>query len=368
MPGARAMTEFDILIVGPYPPPLGGISAHVQRLARAILARGLTTAVINHFQAQSGDPLVVGELRRNPWRYWRALRSVQARVVHYHHSRWSTLLATAFALRRCSARTVATVHGHELEPFLRSRIPGVARVTRRALRAFDVLIAVSAEIEPSLRSLGRPVKMIPAYLPAHDDQARLSEETEAFLRRGSNLLVAAYRLVADARGRTIYGLETAIGSFASTAAIRPELQLAIFVASQPRSHHERDRLRSLIQAVKDDDIRCRIGVFWGEPLTPAFPFTAIYLRPTLTDGDAVSIREALAAGIPVLASDVVRRPSGVVTLGSEISGWREAILQVLERRPPGEGAASDIDPAEELMTIYEALGCAQRPVARVAIS
>ncbi|MBV9000642.1 MAG: glycosyltransferase family 4 protein [Solirubrobacterales bacterium] len=362
------MAEFDVLLVGPYPPPRGGISAHVQRLSRTILARGLTTAVINHFQTQTRDPLVVGELRRNPWRYWRALRSVQARVVHYHHSRWSTLLATAFALRRCSASTIVTVHGQELEPFLRSRIPGVAWVTRRALRAFDVLIAVSVEIEPSLRSLGRPVKMIPAYLPDHDDQARLSEETEAFLRQGTNLVVAAHRLVADGRGRTIYGLETAIGSFASAAAIRPRLHLAIFVASGPRSRHEGERLWSLIKSVNDDDIRRRIGVFWGEPLTPAFPFTAIYLRPTLTDGDAVSIREALAAGIPVVASDVVRRPPGAVTVDSDISHWREAILQSLECRQPTAGAASDADPAEELMTIYEALGCAPRPLAQPAIS
>jgi glycogen synthase len=351
------MAELDVLLVGPYPPPYGGISAHVQRLARSIQAAGRTVGVLNHFQGQEADPLVVGELRRNPWRYWWALRPARARVVHYHHSRWSTLLATAFALRHSGTRSAATIHGRELEPFLLSRIPGVASITRAALRSFDVLIAVSVEIESSLRAVPRPVKMIPAYLPAYDEQAQLSPGAMAFLDRGINLVVAAYRLTTDDHGRTIYGLETAVDAFASIAAAQPELQLAVFVATAPGSHRERELLASLIGAVADEQVRARIGVFLGEPLAPAFPRTAVYLRPTLTDGDAVSVREAIAAGVPVVASDVVRRPAEVLTVGVDVSEWRSAIMKALERPRPARPPANVADPAAELIDIYAVLGC-----------
>lgn len=352
------MAELDVLLVGPYPPPYGGISAHVQRLARSIQATGLRTAVLDHFEGQGADPLVIGELRRNPWRYWRALRRERARIVHYHHSRWSTLLATAFALRQGDQSTVATVHGQELEPFLRTRIPGVATLTRRALRSFDVLIAVSVEIESSLRALGRPVKMIPAYLPAREEQTPFSPEAEAFLHRGTNLVVTAYRLSTDDRGRTLYGLEIALKAFASLAPVRLDLQLAVFLATAPASRRERELLAHLMETVVDERVRGRIGVFCGEPLAPALAFTAVYLRPTLTDGDAVSVREATAAGVPVLASDVVRRPPGVVTLGFDVADWRAAILWALEHRGAGFAAASEVDPSGELMAIYAELGCA----------
>lgn len=361
------MPDLDILLVGPYPPPYGGISAHVERLARWIDSAGLRVGVLDHFQDQTSDPLVIGELRRNPWRYWRGLRRVRARVVHYHHSRWSTLLATALALRHSGAptvATVATVHGQELEPFLRSRIPALAWMTRTALRSFDLLIAVSVEIEPSLRAVGRPVKMIPAYLPVGGEQAVLSEQASAFLRCGTNLVVAAYRLAVDAHGRAIYGLETAIAAFAAAARARPELQLAVFLATAPATQRERELLRNLIESVDDEDIRNRIGVFCGEPLTPAFSSTAVYLRPTLTDGDAVSIREALDAGVPVVASDVVRRPAGVVTVGMDVSAWRAAILEALERGPPDRGPGGGADPTSELMAIYAGLGCAAAAVAQ----
>src|ERR1700757_2144157 len=133
---APAMAEPDILLVGPYPPPFGGISAHVERLAQAARARGLGVQVFNHSNPRRRDDLIVASLRRNPWRYWHKLRKAEARVVHYHHSRWSTLVATALAVRGSAASTVATVHGRELDPCLHSRIPGVATLTRRALSTF----------------------------------------------------------------------------------------------------------------------------------------------------------------------------------------------------------------------------------------
>ena len=350
------MAELDVLLVGPYPPPYGGISAHVERLARSIQAAGLRAGVLNHFEGSPEDPLVVGELARNPWRYWRTLRHARARVVHYHHSRFSTLLATALALRRGGAPAVATIHGRELDRFLHTRIPGVARVTRAALGRFAVLIAVSVEIECSLGAVARPVKVIPAYLPAHDEQERLSPQADAFLHRGSNLVVSAYRLTTDQQGRSIYGLDTALAAFAALAPVRPELQLVVFVATPPASHRERKFLRSLIDAVPEERVRSRIGVFYGEPLTPAFANTAVYLRPTLTDGDAVSVREAIAAGVPVVASDVVRRPLGVVTVGPDVSAWRAAILDALEHAAAVRPAVPSADPASELLNLYAMLG------------
>jgi glycosyltransferase involved in cell wall biosynthesis len=36
----------------------------------------------------------------------------------------------------------------------------------------------------------------------------------------------------------------------------------------------------------------------------------LFVRPSFADGDALSVREALSLGVPVLASDVVPRPMG----------------------------------------------------------
>ena len=38
----------------------------------------------------------------------------------------------------------------------------------------------------------------------------------------------------------------------------------------------------------------------------------LMVRPSTTDGDSVAVREALWCGVPVVASDCVRRPPGVI--------------------------------------------------------
>lgn len=50
----------------------------------------------------------------------------------------------------------------------------------------------------------------------------------------------------------------------------------------------------------------------SRPFGPALARSSALLRPTNTDGDAVSVREALWLGVPVIASDVVVRPAGTV--------------------------------------------------------
>ncbi len=44
---------------------------------------------------------------------------------------------------------------------------------------------------------------------------------------------------------------------------------------------------------------------------PVFLSSQLFLRPTNTDGAAVSVKEALWAGIPVIASDCTVRPAEV---------------------------------------------------------
>ena len=46
------------------------------------------------------------------------------------------------------------------------------------------------------------------------------------------------------------------------------------------------------------------------PIWPLFDYGLIFLRITTTDGDSVSLKEALFFDCPVLATDVVSRPNG----------------------------------------------------------
>jgi glycosyltransferase involved in cell wall biosynthesis len=60
----------------------------------------------------------------------------------------------------------------------------------------------------------------------------------------------------------------------------------------------------------------------------------VFVRPSRADGDAVSIREALQAGVPVVASDVVERPDGAVLFRTgDRAALTSALRAVIERAP-----------------------------------
>ena len=69
------------------------------------------------------------------------------------------------------------------------------------------------------------------------------------------------------------------------------------------------------------------------PLYPLIRLASLFVRPTASDGDAISIREALYFGTPVVTSDVVRRPEGVGLFETRnLDGFKQACLAELGSR------------------------------------
>jgi glycosyltransferase involved in cell wall biosynthesis len=262
-------------------------------------------------------------LKRNPVNYIRLPSRFPARVIHYHHSRWPHLMAFALGPRRRDARYVVTLHAGDIRnhfPQLVSRIPLVARSTRWALRRFDLIITVDSDIAQILRRHihDRPVEVVPAFLRAGDGEHEAYDTAlETFLRSGPVIVVAAYGVQFLSDGRELYGLDTAVAAFTALAQERTDVRLAIFVARKPTSRRARRHLRRLERRLEEEHIRDRANLAFGHSLLPALRANSVYVRPTRAEGDAVSIREALEARVPVIASDVVPRPPGVITFPAE---------------------------------------------------
>jgi glycosyltransferase involved in cell wall biosynthesis len=331
-PHQKASDRFDILILGPVPPPFGGISVHLNRLVPLLEEAGFEVAVLNHF-GSAEMRFVVGALNRNPLKYYRLPRKFPARIVHYHHSRWVHLIAVALGKRNSKARYVITLHAGDIQkhfPQLASRMPLVRRVTHWALRRFDTVIVVDPQIGSIIRRhLDRQrVEVLPAYLESGDHEPRTYEpRIEAFLGAGRVVIVAAYGVQFLPDGGDLYGLDTAVDAFAKLAADREDLRLALFVARRPSGWKARRHLAKLEQRLKQTGVRDRALIVFGLPLVPALRQNTVFLRPTRAEGDAVSVREALQARVPVLASDIVQRPAGVVSFSV---GDVEELCRVLD--------------------------------------
>ena len=327
--------ELDLLILAPVPPPFGGIAVHVKRLVPRLQAAGLRVGVLNHF-GSTDDESVVGALNRNPLNYYRLPKRVPARVLHYHHARWSTLIAVAMAKRRTRARYVATFHSGGLRKQLSSRNPVVRRLTIWALRRFEAIIAVNSSISSMLAEhVGHPVVVVPAFLADEGGDSGYDSRTEAFFNLGRTLVVPAYRIHFSKSDVDVYGLDSATEAFIALAPKNPELNLAFFIAVKPTRGKAKRYLSGLQERIADAGLSDRLLVAFELPLSPAFRHDVVILRPTRSEGDALSVREALSAGVPVVATDVVERPSGTVTFRSDdLPGLCAAVLAAIHPSTP----------------------------------
>jgi glycosyltransferase involved in cell wall biosynthesis len=281
---------------------------------------------------------------RGPLRYAAALGAAAAegRLVHLHTNganarSWLVALAASRARRPGAPRGVLTIHSGSAPAFLRQ--DGRRRALAVAACAgFGSVIAVSAEIAAALVRAGvlrRGLTILPPFAPAVIERREPPPALAAF-RAAHAPLVAA--LLAPG---PIYGADLLLPAFASLRARFPRAGLVAFGA-------EAGRLAAP-------------GVLGlGEIPHPAalavLEAADVFVRPTRADGDAVSVREALALGCRVVASDVVHRPAGCLLFRSGDTAALGACLAAAAAAGgrPGPAPAEGVDPFDALFAIYQA--------------
>ena len=355
--------DLDVLILGPVPPPFGGVSVHLSRVVPLLEQAGLKVAVLNHFGSQE-LPFVVGALNRNPLNYYRLPRRFPTRVLHYHHSRWPHLIAFALGSGRRNVGRMLTLHAGDIEyhfPELTSRTPFVRRITLWALRRFDTIILVDPKIADVIRreDTGARIEVLPAFVESAGEHAPYEPELEAFLSEGRVLVAAAYGVQFIEGGGELYGLDTLVAAFECLAKELSELRLALFVARAPERRRAQRHLEALRRSLAEVGLEERLFVGFGLPLPPAFRENVVFVRPTRAEGDALSVREAQRAGVPVVASDVVPRPAGVTTFPTgDVAMLVSAVRSVLEGGssgpsvPVADEQSNHASFADELIRIY----------------
>jgi glycogen synthase len=360
----RGDEPLDVLLLGPIAPALGGVASHLERLRVLLPAHGVRVGVLSHYRAPPAASDVVGSLNRNPLRYWLHLRRQRSRVVHYHHSHWALLAAVALAARGDRRRYVITVHGEDLRQALGASIPGVAPLTRWGIRQFDDVIAVSEGVADGLRPYVAADRLIvvPAFLPPEAGEARrLDAGQDAFLAGGRPVIVVSCtQLCSGQPASDAYGLDLAVEAFCRLAPRHPGMRLALFLGRPPSSPGQRRYVRDLERRVRAEALGERLLLAERAPLLPAFRHDVVYLRPSRTDGDAVSIREALSLGVPVLASDVVPRPPGTVTFPTadveSLGAALEALLEPGRRDRPTADGRTGPEPGRFLQSLLSVYG------------
>lgn len=299
------MSKIKILQIGPHS-YVGGISIHIKRLT-SILSNDFEFNYIDESSSKITPSNVLNVRRiKDQIKIWDTIK--KQNLIHIHSGNW--LFRLYFILFSSLLRKpfVVTLHSYRIKGFK-------ALITELLLSRSKLIIAVSQEIIAKLPDrLKDKITLKEAFIPPNmDDEPTLPsnilELIEGIIKERKFLITAnAFRLTTYNSGE-LYGLDQCIGI--AELAKKNKLNLHIvFIIGTIREDGKKyyNSFRTLIESRE-----------LGEYITIVpeklsfvrlIQYSDLVLRPTLSDGDAITIREALFLNKKILASDVVKRPEG----------------------------------------------------------
>jgi glycosyltransferase involved in cell wall biosynthesis len=294
-----------VLQIGPFPPPHGGVSVHVYQVRRQLLQSGIACRVVNvdpraprsgeYISIRSGVGLFF-TLFRHARRGW--LLHVQTNG--HNHKSWLVALTAGLA-GRLGPGSLLTLHSGMVPEYLGREKPG-SLLARFTCSLFDRIIVVAPEIKEAVRSLGvlpTKIDLLPAFLYGSASNQEVPELQRLKGRRPLLGVTLSFR--------PEYGFDLLVEAICQLRRRHPEIACLVMGGGEGQSQAER--------LVRDRGLRNHI-LFMGnvehDKCLSIISRCDLFVRPTLVDGDANSVREALALEIPVVASNVGNRPDGAI--------------------------------------------------------
>jgi glycosyltransferase involved in cell wall biosynthesis len=300
-----------VLLVGVFPPPLGGISVHLKRVQAKLEQQGC--------EVQAWD---ICKQQQNRWQLsyyvilWRFCLKNRPQVIIYHTMQLRSypieLLVLLLAGKLLSSQTIVMIHSAR---FI-YRLSWLSRVlTGLILSYYDQLVLVSVAQQQEIGARINLVKLAnkisvesPFLAPDLNDKSailsKLPPALQAFLDQHKPVISCAVTRKDLWQGGDLYGLDLALAAFKLLQQNDPQAGLIVMIS-------DKTGYEQLVNLP---------GVYllfdFTQEVWPLIERSDLFIRPTRSDGNAISIMEALSLNVPVVASDVCVRPAGVVLFKS----------------------------------------------------
>ena len=300
----------SVLLVGPIPPPLGGVSVHLKRLKNMLNKKGYKTAVF--YTSRQNKSIFFNSIR-----LFHLLRANNYDVVHIHGYFRAYILIILLTKTLKKYRIFYTAHNPRLfdKKYKINRV-----ILRRFIEKLDCLVVVANHIlenfEENKVKISCRLMVQNAFLPPplEEEKGILQSylpETHKFIYSHKPLIIANAWQINFYQNVDLYGLDLCIELTSRLKKEFPKIGFLFALANQ-------SNYPEYIELIKNRIIKLKLSenfyIMKGQKeLWPLFKKADLCIRPTVTDGDAISVREALYFKCPVIASDVIRRPEGTIT-------------------------------------------------------
>jgi glycogen synthase len=271
----------------------------------------------------SGGADLLLQLLRHVWNDW----ALHVHTNGHNPKSWFIGLACGLAGQLGPGATL-TLHSGLAPAYLRGSRGWKREVARFACVLYDRVTCVNTEIADAVAELGveaNKVQITPAFLPIEAPHVSLPGDMQSWLEQRSPLISTTMFF------RPEYGFEILLSALSRLKKRYPEI--GCFVMGSGEEHAKAEAL------VEKSGLKGRIylgGDLDHELCLAVMARSSIFVRPTFRDGDSISVREALALGVPVVASNVGTRPEGVTLFtAGDVEGLVNAVVRVISTATAG---------------------------------
>ena len=346
----QASAPARILEVTSYPPPRAGWGIRVEFVKKRLETQGHECVVLNIGSSRnipSAEYETVGgagDFVRKVWRY-----SKRGFVVH-SHANGDAIKGTVLALTAqlvnmlWGRRAVLTFHAGVIQRYFPREKSGWLFPLYWLLFATPKQIICNSEpVKARICQFGiSPDKIVP--IPAFSRQyleyipVPLPAPVEQFLARYPKAVFTYVRM------RPLFFPVTLVEGMAAVMKRRPDVGLILCGMAGHEDAGVKPDFEAAVRRHAVEDRLCLVDDMDHDTFLTAMQRCSLYLRTPITDGVASSVLEALALGVPVVASENGTRPLGVLTYpAQDAQEMASAIERVLDHREESVAATRTAD-------------------------
>ncbi|MDD2272290.1 MAG: glycosyltransferase [Desulfuromonadaceae bacterium] len=325
-----------LMIVGRTPPPYGGVTVHLSRLTQHLDAEHFPFQFCDLSGRANPDCRFIrcGNIFELMW----TLLSKPYEMVHCHASNpWLFLLVDVIVARILRRKTIYTLHGEgnlllcESGPFI------LKKMLRGAFKRAARIITINSSCEDravQFAASQENVLQMPAYLPPTPSETGsqlYSDDIELFFKNHDICFASQGTFGNQYKGFDLYRFDLLGKALASARTKYPNVGLCTLV-SQTLDQTAREKVFSMRRELGLESHWLILENFGAA--IPIYLRCVAFIRPTMSDGDSLSVRECLDLSIPVIASNAVPRPEGCILFQcGDLESLEKSLLALLADYP-----------------------------------
>ncbi|HZL08491.1 MAG TPA: hypothetical protein VFC65_00720 [Prolixibacteraceae bacterium] len=299
-----AKKKKKLLFIGPVPLPKGGVSVHIERLS-TLMNEFFQINYIDESRNIKGQYFNIRTF--NFVKYIRLIAN--ADVIHIHsgikilrifHIVFSKIMFKKVVLTLHNSRQFSNKKQYLIEKYLVKYL-------------VDVLLLVNSDLL-KLFNFNKSILQHAFIPPIQGIEEKLPENLLKIIKAGKEsnktiIIANAWRLE-EYKNRDLYGVDLCIDL---SLMLKKNGRKALIVFNVSTLEKYAEKFSFFTKLIEEKGLESNFKLLNEDfSFVKLIELSDIVLRPTLTDGDALTIREAIYLNKPVIASNIVDRPKGTI--------------------------------------------------------